>query len=83
MGILSWLLFGLITGVIANLLEPTPSEGGLLGAIVLGIAGAVVGGFVGSLLLGVDITGFNISSFIVAVGGSLLLLFVGKALRRA
>lgn len=83
MGILSWLLFGLITGVIANLLDTQQSEGGLLGAIVLGIAGAVVGGFVGSLLLGADVTGFNISSFIIAVGGSLLLLFIGRALRRA
>lgn len=83
MGILSWLLFGLMTGIIANLLDPEPSEGGLLGAVVLGIAGAVVGGFIGSMLLGVEVTGFNISSFVVAISGSLLLLFVGKAFRSA
>lgn len=71
-------LFGLIAGGIANYIDPHPSSGGILGYIVLGMVGAVVGGYLGSMLFGVGVTGFNISSFIVAILGSLLLLWVGR-----
>lgn len=81
MNFLAWILFGMIVGVIANLIDPRSSEGGLLGAIVLGIVGALVGGFLGNLVFGVGITGFNFPSFAIAVLSSLLLLFVGRALR--
>lgn len=80
--VLSWIMFGLIVGIIANIIDPRPAAGGILGAIVLGIVGALVGGFLGNLLFGVGVTGFNISSFIVAILGSLLLLFVSRALVR-
>lgn len=84
MGILTWVLFGLIVGVIANAIDPSPMQGGILGSIVLGILGAVVGGFLASAIFGLDgVTGFNFESFAVAVLGSLLLLFGGRALRRA
>lgn len=82
-GILGWILFGLIAGSIANALDPRPSKGGLLGSIILGIVGSLVGGFLGSLLLGQNVSGFNIPSLLLAVGGSLILLFIGKALARA
>jgi uncharacterized membrane protein YeaQ/YmgE (transglycosylase-associated protein family) len=82
MNILAWLVFGLIIGVIANIIDPRQSSGGILGAIVLGVVGALVGGFLGNLLFGVSVTGFNLSSFIVAVLGSLLVLFIGRALSR-
>lgn len=83
MNILSWVLFGLIVGLVANVLDPSPARGGLLGTIVLGILGALLGGFLGDLIFGVGVSGFNLSSFIVAVIGSLVLLFVGRSLRRA
>lgn len=83
MGILTWLVLGLIAGSIANLLDPRPSTGGLLGSIVLGILGALIGGFLGNLVFGIGITGFNLSSVIIAALGSLLLLFVARAFRRA
>lgn len=79
MDILSWVVFGLLVGVIANVIDPAPSRGGLLGAIVLGIAGALIGGFVGNLIFGVTVTGFNFSSFIVAVAGALILLLIGRS----
>lgn len=82
MNIIGWLLLGLVAGVIANAIDPAPSKGGILGAIVLGIVGALVGGFIGSLLLGVDVSGFNIGSILVAVIGSLLVLWIGRALTR-
>lgn len=82
MGILLWIIFGLITGVIANIIDPHPAKGGILGAIILGIVGALLGGFLGNILFGVGISGVNISSFLVAILGSLLLLFIARALGR-
>lgn len=82
MDLLSWVVFGLIVGIIANMIDPRPSYGGWLGAVVLGIVGAVVGGWIGDLIFGVGVTGFNLSSFIVAVIGSLVVLWVARAFRR-
>ncbi len=83
MSFLAWVLFGLMSGIIANLVDPHPSTGGIVGAIALGILGALLGGFLASLLFGVTISGFNLTSFAVAVLGSLLLLFIGRTFRRA
>ena len=83
MNILAWILFGLIVGWIANVIDPTPARGGLLGTILLGILGALLGGFLGNLIFGVGVNGFDLSSFIVAVIGSLILLSVGRSFRRA
>ncbi len=83
MGILGWVAFGLIVGTIANIIDRRPSKGGLLGSIVLGVVGALVGGFLGSMLLGRGITGFDMPSILVAIGGALVLLFVGRTLSRA
>lgn len=83
MSILLWVVFGLIVGSIANFVDPRESQGGLLGSIILGIVGAVVGGYLGGLVLGTPVTGFNFTSLIVAVAGSLLVLYIGRMLRRA
>lgn len=83
MNIISWILFGLVVGIVANALDPNPNRGGVLGAVLLGIAGALLGGFVANLLFGISVTGFNLTSFLVAIAGSLLLLFLGRAFRRA
>lgn len=82
MGILSWLLLGAVAGSLANYMDPHPSRGGILGSIVLGIVGAIVGGWIGGTLLGLDVTGFNITSILVALGGSLLLLWLGRMFMR-
>ena len=83
MNILSWILFGLIVGIVANAIDPAPNRGGILGSALLGIVGALVGGFLANLVFGINVTGFNLTSFLVAVAGSLILLFIGKAVRRA
>lgn len=83
MNIGSWIVFGLIAGIIANMLDYRPARGGIVGAIILGIAGALVGGFLGNTIFGIGVTGFNLSSFIVAVVGSLILLLIGRMLSRA
>ena len=81
MTIIYWLIFGLIAGSIANFIAPS-SKGGILGSIVLGIVGAVVGGYLGQRFFSVGVTGFNIMSFVVAVAGALLVLFIGRLLMR-
>lgn len=83
MNIISWIIFGTIVGIVANAIDPAPNRGGILGPILLGIVGALVGGFLANLVFGIAVTGFNVTSFLVAIAGSLLLLFVGKAVRRA
>jgi uncharacterized membrane protein YeaQ/YmgE (transglycosylase-associated protein family) len=78
MGIITWIIFGLIAGVIANVMDPAPSSGGILGAIVLGIAGALIGGFIANSIFGLDVNGFNIQSLAIAILGSMLLLMAQK-----
>ena len=81
MSVIYWIIFGLIAGGIANFISPS-SKGGIIGSIVLGIIGAVVGGYLGQMLFGVGVTGFNLMSFVVAVAGSLLVLFISRLLTR-
>lgn len=82
MGILSWIIFGLIAGALAKLIMPGNQGMGWLMTIILGIVGAMVGGWLGSMIFGVDVTGFNISSFLVAIGGALLVLFIFGAVTK-
>ena len=77
MSIIYWIVFGLITGSIANFIAPN-SQGGIIGSIILGIIGAVVGGFLGERFFGVGVSGFNFMSFVVAVIGSLIVIYVGR-----
>ena len=83
MGILLWVLFGLIAGAIARYLMPGKVQGGILVTIALGIVGALVGGFIGAQLGIGDITGFNLPSALLAVGGGVLVLFVFGLLTKA
>jgi uncharacterized membrane protein YeaQ/YmgE (transglycosylase-associated protein family) len=76
MGILLWVVFGLIAGAIAKYLMAGNAPGGIVGTIILGIIGAVVGGFLGTLLGFGDISGFDLRSMALAVGGGLVVLLV-------
>jgi len=84
-GILTWILVGLIAGVLAKAAMPGPDPGGIILTIVIGIVGALIGGFVVNNLLGSpDVTGFNLTSILVATLGSVILLAVYRlATRRA
>ncbi|MBI4545408.1 MAG: GlsB/YeaQ/YmgE family stress response membrane protein [Gemmatimonadetes bacterium] len=75
MGILSWILFGLIAGAIAKFIMPGKDPGGCLVTVLIGIAGALIGGFVGTQLFNWGtVTGFNLRSFLIAIFGAILLL---------
>ena len=74
MGILSWVLFGLIAGAVAKFLMPGPDPGGFIITTLLGIGGAVVGGYIGTFFGFGNAVGFDVRSFLIAIGGAVLLL---------
>jgi uncharacterized membrane protein YeaQ/YmgE (transglycosylase-associated protein family) len=81
--ILVWCLFGLVAGAVAKFIMPGKDPGGIIVTILLGIAGAVVGGFLSSQLFGWDVTGFNLPSFGIAVAGALLVLILYRLFTRS
>jgi uncharacterized membrane protein YeaQ/YmgE (transglycosylase-associated protein family) len=74
-GILSWILLGLVVGVVAKWIMPGDDPGGIVVTILLGVAGGFVGGFLGSLVGLGSVSGFDLGSLVLAVGGALLLLW--------
>lgn len=81
MGILSWIILGLIVGILAKWIMPGPDPGGLVITILLGIGGAFVGGFIGSFLGLGSAAGFSPGNLALAVVGALLLLWGHRRLR--
>ena len=81
MSIIAWIILGLIAGFIASKIVNKQGEGALLD-IVLGIVGAVVGGYLFNLVGATGVTGLNIYSMFVAVVGSVILLVIYHAIRR-
>lgn len=82
MGIFSWIIFGLIAGLLAKAIMPGKDPGGWIVTILLGIAGAIVGGFVATLLGFGNVSGFNLYSFLIAILGSLILLWLYRMFKR-
>lgn len=76
MAILGWIIFGLIVGVIARFLMPGTQSMGMIMTILLGIAGSFVGGYLGSLVSGKGLDVAEPASWIGAILGALLLLFI-------
>ncbi len=82
MGILLWILFGALAGWIASVLMKTNYSQGTVMDIVLGIVGAIVGGFLMGMVGQPGVTGFNLYSMVVAVIGAVVVIYLGRALRR-
>ena len=82
MGILTWIVLGLVAGALAKFIMPGRDPGGIIVTIVLGIVGAIVGGFLGTLLGFGDVSGFDIRSVVIAVIGAIVLLAIYRAVRR-
>ena len=83
MGILSWIVFGLIAGALAKFIMPGDDPGGIFVTILVGIVGAVVGGFLAVQLGYGDISGFDFRSFAIAIIGGLVLLVGYRLVRRS
>jgi uncharacterized membrane protein YeaQ/YmgE (transglycosylase-associated protein family) len=75
MGLLLWIVFGIIAGSVARLLMPGPDRLGIVGTMLVGVAGAVVGGFIGALSGAGGLIGFDVRSLLMAIIGSLAVLF--------
>jgi len=75
-----WIVFGALVGWVASLIAGTDSSMGALGNIIVGIVGSFIGGFIARNLGAQGVTGFNMMSFVVALGGAVLLIFVIRIL---
>jgi len=79
MGIIIWIIFGALAGWIASIIMK--SNDGLLMDIVIGIVGAILGGWIMSLLGKSGVSGFNLYSLLVAILGSVVLIWIVRAIR--
>lgn len=76
MGIIAWIIFGALAGWIASLIMRTDAEQGALANIIVGIVGAFLGGLISSMFNGPGVSGFNVTSLLVAIVGAVVLLFL-------
>lgn len=82
MGILAWIVMGLLAGALAKLIMPGNQGGGLILTTILGVVGALLGGYLGTTVFGFgDVSGFDVRSVAIAVGGALLVLLVHGQIR--
>jgi len=83
MGILSWIVFGLVAGALAKFIMPGKDPGGIIVTILIGIAGAMLGGFLGAQLGFGGVSGFDLRSLGIAIVGALLLLWLYRLLKKS
>lgn len=77
MGIIGWIVLGLVAGAIAKLILPGKQGGGWIITLVLGVVGALLGGFIGSAVFGVGLEGFfDIQTWLLAIGGAIVVLLI-------
>ena len=83
MGILAWIILGLIAGAIAKAIMPGRDPGGFIVTALIGIVGAVIGGFLGNMIFGIGgVSGVDIRSILIAIVGALILLWVYRMATR-
>ncbi len=78
MSIIAWIILGLLAGWIASMIMGGGGYG-VVGDIIVGIIGALIGGFITGPLFGIDVTGFNVTSLIVAIVGAIILIAIYRA----
>mgnify|MGYP003591953671 CR=1 FL=1 len=81
MGIISWIVMGLIVGLLAKFVMPGKDPHGFIITILLGIGGGLLGGYLGTVLGLGTVTGFDLKSILIATGGSIIILLIYRALR--
>lgn len=83
LNIIFWIVLGALAGWIASIIMGRNAQMGAVANIVVGIIGAFIGGFIMNSLGGPGVTGFNLYSILVAIGGAIVLLFIVGLFRRA
>jgi uncharacterized membrane protein YeaQ/YmgE (transglycosylase-associated protein family) len=81
MGIISWIIFGLVAGIIAKWIMPGKENVGFFITIALGIVGAIVGGYISTFFGFGKVDGFNLGSFVVAVIGAIVVLYIYRKIK--
>ena len=82
MGIIAWIVFGLLAGIVAKLIMPGRDPGGLIVSLILEGLGAIVGGWIGTALGFGTVDGFNLGSFAIAVLGAIILLGLYRIVKK-
>jgi uncharacterized membrane protein YeaQ/YmgE (transglycosylase-associated protein family) len=82
MGILTWIVMGLIVGLLAKFIMPGKDPGGIIITILLGIGGGLLGGYIGTVLGLGTVSGFDLRSILLATGGAIVILLLYRAIRR-
>lgn len=83
MGILTWILLGLVAGAIAKFIMPGKDPGGFIVTILIGIAGAILGGFLGSFIGLGKIESFDLGGLFIATAGAILLLIIYRIVKKS
>lgn len=83
MGILSWILLGLVAGALAKFLMPGKDPGGFFVTILIGIVGAILGGFLGSFIGLGKIESFDLGGIFIATAGAFLLLLIYRLVKKS
>ncbi|MFN3231815.1 MAG: GlsB/YeaQ/YmgE family stress response membrane protein [Alphaproteobacteria bacterium] len=82
MGFLTWVLLGLVAGVLAKWIMPGKDPGGIIVTIAIGVVGAMLGGYLGTVAGIGSVSGFNLMSIFLAVGGAIILLLAYRAIKK-
>ncbi|MER7797436.1 GlsB/YeaQ/YmgE family stress response membrane protein [Microbacterium sp. NPDC096154] len=77
MGFIGWIILGLLAGAIAKAILPGRQGGGWIATLILGVVGAILGGWLGSLIFNVGINEFwSLSTWLLAIGGAIIVLLI-------
>jgi uncharacterized membrane protein YeaQ/YmgE (transglycosylase-associated protein family) len=82
MGIISWIVMGLIVGLLAKFIMPGKDPQGFIITILLGIGGGLLGGYIGTRLGLGSVTGFDLRSILIATGGAVIILLIYRGLKK-
>ena len=83
MSYIAWIVLGLIAGAVAKAIMPGKDPGGIIVTIVIGIVGAFLGGFLGNVVTGAGLNGLSLWSILLAIIGSLVLLWIYRMTTRS
>lgn len=81
MGLISWIILGLLVGILAKWFMPGKDGGGFIMTVILGVVGALVGGYISSFFGLGTVTGFNFKSLIIAILGAMLVLYIYRKIK--